>query len=134
MGAVSEHTSQVHDAHANTQSRPQYLEYTAGASQGPLGLKLQWPPGPVIIQAVVKGGWAESSGLEKGAEVIAVNGKVVASMEEAELRDLLKQRPLCIALPLPATAEAEAEAEALLAPPSEAKGGTSVPEVGIDRV
>lgn len=86
----------------------QHLEFVAGSSQGPLGLKLSWPPGPVIMQAVVPGGWAATCGLQVGVEILRVNGQVVSTMQEAQLRDLLKERPLCISTPLPAATSAEA--------------------------
>lgn len=72
-----------------------YIEFVAGTSEGPLGLKLSWPPGPVMVEAVGPNTWAETSGLRQGTEILTVNGEVVASMQEVELRNMLKQRPLC---------------------------------------
>jgi len=88
---------------------PQHLEYVASASQGPLGLKISWPPGRVIVQQVVRAGWADSCGLQEGVEIIAINGEVVATMQEADLRDLLKIRPLSIATLVPASMGKPAE-------------------------
>jgi len=85
---------------------PPCLEFVAGLSEGPLGLKLSWPPGQVLVQAVLPGGWAETCGLQLGAEIIAVNGDLVAPMQQADFRELLKKRPLSMSISLPPSTEA----------------------------
>jgi hypothetical protein len=83
--------SQLPDsAHDSTSN----LEFVAPLSQGPLGLKLTWPPGAVNVLVVVPGGWADSVGIQEGVEILTVNGEVVALMQEGQLRELLRLRPL----------------------------------------
>jgi len=70
-------------------------------SQGPLGMKLMWPPGPVEVQEVIPGGWAFKSGVQAGSELVLLDGLPVAEMDEAALRLALQVRPLCLAVRLP---------------------------------
>jgi hypothetical protein len=75
-----------------------YSEFVAGLSQGPLGLKLAWPPGKVKVLSIVQGGWADQVGITEGSEVVAVNGEPVGPMQESKLRELVQLRPLRIAV------------------------------------
>jgi len=74
------------------------LEFVADLPQSPLGLKLSWPPGKVEVLAIVKGGWADLAGIWEGAEIVKVNSEPVSNMQEAALKELLRLRPLRVAV------------------------------------
>jgi hypothetical protein len=104
--AVSIATRQVHQGAAESAPFPEkskYFEFVAGVKQGPLGLKLSWPPGRVMVKELVPGGWAETCGIRVDSEILAANGDLVLPMQEADFREILKQRPLCLALNLPSS-------------------------------
>merc|ERR1712232_1163059 len=52
------------------------------------------PPHPVFLKGVVKGSWAERSGITIGDELIEVGGKQVNLMTKDELYAVMKKRPL----------------------------------------
>merc|ERR1712196_533632 len=65
-----------------------------------LGLTPRLPPGPVVIQDVVPGGWAEDVGIRVGDEILTLNNEkqAAAEMSEDKFKKILRSRPLTMTL------------------------------------
>lgn len=57
---------------------------------------LNLPPQPdaVKVDKVDKGGWAESVGIQPGAEIVTINGKIAKDMSMKDFMNAMKGRPL----------------------------------------
>jgi len=51
-------------------------------------------PGRMIVETIVEGSWAETIGIMRGDELVSLNDKEVAQMDDAEFRKRMKKRPL----------------------------------------
>lgn len=57
-----------------------------------------WPPGAVVIDAIVAGSVADNRGVRAGDKLMQVDGELVQSMEQQELVDALRRRPVLLRL------------------------------------
>lgn len=67
--------------------------------------------GPVYIELVEPGTWAERNGVARGDRLVAVNGEDVESLGEKQLKRLMRGRPLELIFSRSPTSEQEEEGE-----------------------
>ncbi|CAJ1419400.1 unnamed protein product [Effrenium voratum] len=75
------------------------LDLTFGPQQGMLGIVPEtWPPGPVLLGAVVPGSAAALGGARSGDVLLLVNDMQAALLSSDELSAVLRRRPLSVRL------------------------------------
>ncbi|CAJ1365302.1 unnamed protein product [Effrenium voratum] len=73
------------------------LDLTFGPQQGMLGIVPEtWPPGPVLLGAVVPGSAAALGGARSGDVLLLVNDMQAALLSSDELSAVLRRRPLSV--------------------------------------
>merc|ERR1711972_858547 len=60
------------------------------------------PPGPLVVNSVVAGDWAEKNGVVAGETITAVNGRNPCEISRDEFMEMMKQRPIVLTLDRPA--------------------------------
>merc|ERR1712151_502837 len=60
------------------------------------------PPGPLVVNTVLAGDWAEKNGVVEGETIVAVNGRNPCEISRDEFMEMMKKRPIVLTLDRPA--------------------------------
>eukprot|EP00927_Polykrikos_kofoidii_P054409 TRINITY_DN48825_c0_g1_i1.p1 TRINITY_DN48825_c0_g1~~TRINITY_DN48825_c0_g1_i1.p1 ORF type:complete len:943 (-),score=121.40 TRINITY_DN48825_c0_g1_i1:61-2889(-) len=98
--AVSSSGSLSSVAPADT-NRERLLKLTLEDKSQKAGIQPSYPPGPVIVKAVIHDSWAYANGIMQHAAMLSINNLDPEEMTKVDFIAMLKKRPLTLTLAVP---------------------------------
>eukprot|EP00927_Polykrikos_kofoidii_P079579 TRINITY_DN76363_c0_g1_i1.p1 TRINITY_DN76363_c0_g1~~TRINITY_DN76363_c0_g1_i1.p1 ORF type:complete len:985 (+),score=139.68 TRINITY_DN76363_c0_g1_i1:226-3180(+) len=100
--SVSRARASSSHAHAtSTRNRRKLLTLTLDGTDEKAGFRPSFPPGPVIVKAVVPSSWADVNGIVLFAAFLSINEMNPEKMTKRDFIALLQERPITMTFALP---------------------------------